>query len=124
MKNYLFAALATALLVPSAAMATSGAGSAHDQRAQAPARTVVVVHDRAPSPKPAAWHRAAPVHMLKVGTRLEPVYLAKSYKIAHPARYHLARADAHERWVRVHDHAVLVNVKSGRIAAVRYHLFA
>jgi Ni/Co efflux regulator RcnB len=117
MSRILLAALATVALAPSAAMAAPD----HDPRGYE--RTVIIQHDRTPDFRHSPRSREVSVRRIAVGARLEPAYLATSDRIAHPARYRLDRPRAHQRWIKVRDNAVLVNMRSGRIVAVHYDFF-
>ncbi len=104
MKKLFIAAIAAAAILPSAAMAQHY--DRHDNK-------VVVVDHRGP----AANKR------IVVGTRIEPGFIARQEVIRQPARYRLARASANTRWLRVHDDAVLVNLRTGRVLNVAFNLF-
>lgn len=115
MRNIIIAALAAAALVPTAAMAQPDHGRRADSR--------VVVVDRGPAVRPSAWHKGPVETRIIVGARIQPEHYARRYIVAEPGRYRLAHARANQRWVRIHDDAVLVNVRTGRVIAVKYRLF-
>lgn len=57
------------------------------------------------------------------GVQLRPVYYAPRYYIASPNRYRLHGATGAYRWVRHYDDALLVNIRTGRVAQVHRGFF-
>ncbi len=119
MNKFLIAAIATAVILPSAAMAQPF--DRHVQARPAQTRVVVIDHDRKPAA--AVWHRPAPVKRIGVGTRVDPGFVASHSVIKNPARYRLARAGSNARWLKVSDDAVLVNLRTNRVVNISYNLF-
>ncbi len=115
MNKFVIAAIAAAVILPSAAMAQPA--DRHDSR---PATKVVIV-DRHDAQRHDG-HRPA-VHRIAVGTRVEPAFIARHDVIKHPARYRLAKPGANARWLKVRDDAVLVNLRTGRVLNIAHSLF-
>lgn len=113
MNKFVIAAIAAATILPSAAMAQPGSFGRHD--------TKVVVVDRGDHRGP-GWHRPA-VQRLTVGSRLEPGFIARHDVIKHPKQYRLAKAGGGNRWLKVRDDAVLVNLHTGRVLDVVHRAF-
>lgn len=113
MKKFVIAALAAAVILPSAAMARPSDHAVHNTR-------VVVVdnHQRGPN-----WHGPAVKQRITVGSRVDNRFIARHDVIKKPARYHLARTGANARWLKVRDDAVMVNLRTGRVLDVAYNLF-
>lgn len=103
MNKFVIAAIAAAAILPSAAMAKP-----YDRH-----ETKVVVVD----------HRGPAAHRIAVGQRFDAGFIARQQVIRQPARYHLARAHGNTRWLRVHDDAVLVNLRTGRVIDVVFNRF-
>lgn len=113
MNKFVIAAIATATVLPSAAMAQPGSFARHDTR--------VVIVDRNDHRGP-GWHRPA-VQRLTVGSRLEPGFIARHDVIKHPRQYRLAKAGSGNRWFKVRDDAILVNLHTGRVLDIVHRLF-
>lgn len=115
MNKFVIAAIAAATILPSAAMAQSHDPSfgRHD--------TKVVVVDRNDHRGP-AWHRPA-VQRLIIGSRLEPSFIARQVVIKHPKQYRLVKAGAGNRWLKVRNDAVLVNLRTGRVVNIVHRAF-
>ncbi|HEY1124044.1 MAG TPA: RcnB family protein [Sphingobium sp.] len=111
MKKFVIAAIAAATILPSAAMAQGF--ERHD--------TKVVVIDRSDHRGP-GWHRPA-VQRLTVGSRLDPGFIARHDVIKHPKQYRLAKAGGGNRWLKVRDEAVLVNLHTGRVLDIVHRRF-
>ncbi|MBO9581073.1 MAG: RcnB family protein [Sphingobium sp.] len=115
MNKLVIAAIAAATILPSAAMAQGSSQSfgRHD--------TKVVVVDRGHHRGP-GWHRPAAQH-LTIGSRLEPGFIARQDVIKHPKQYRLAKAGSGNRWLKVRNNAVLVNLHTGRVLDVVHRAF-
>lgn len=113
MNKFVIAAIAAATILPSAAMAQPGSFGRHD--------TKVVVVDRNDHRGP-GWHRPA-VQRLVIGSRLEPSFIARQSVITHPKQYRLAKAGGGNRWIKVRDDAVLVNLHTGRVVDIVHRAF-
>jgi Ni/Co efflux regulator RcnB len=111
MKKFVIAAIAAATILPSAAMAQPF--DRHD--------TKVVVVDRNDHRGP-GWHRPI-VQRLTVGSRLEPGFIARQDVIKHPKQYRLTKAGVGNRWLKIRDEAVLVNLHTGRVLDIVRRLF-
>jgi len=98
MKKLVFAVLAAATILPSAAIAAP-----FD-------RHVVVVDRKGPE-------------RIAIGGKVDRGFIARHEAIGHPGRFHLARAGHDARWLRVRDDAVLVNLHSGRILNIVDRVF-
>lgn len=58
-----------------------------------------------------------------VGYRFQPSYYGRNYYVNDYRRYNLARPRANQQWVRYGNDVVLVNVRNGRVLAVRNRFF-
>jgi len=115
MNKFVIAAIAAATILPSAAMA-QGSGqpfARHD--------TKIVVVDRNDHRGP-GWHRPV-AQRLTIGSRLEPGFIARQDVIKHPKQYRLAKAGGGNRWLKVREDAVLVNLHTGRVLDIVHRPF-
>ena len=58
-----------------------------------------------------------------VGYRFQPGYYSRNYWVNDYGRYRLGRPGLNQRWVRYGNDVVLVNVRNGRVLAVRNRFF-
>lgn len=117
MNKFIIAALASAALLPSAAMAKS-----YDRHDERPAVTKVVVVDRHDT-RDHDWRRPAVVNRIAVGQKLDARFIARQDTIRHPVRYKLAKPARNAQWLKIRDDAVLVNVNNGKVLRVAYNIF-
>lgn len=137
-KKLIFASLAALALVPSTAMAQSGADLRRErqdvreqQRDVRDARRDLRQEQR--ELRDAKWDynrevrdydRARPwnanfrYQRFAVGARIQPAYYGRNYVISDYGRFHWARPGANQQWIRHFDDALLVNVRTGRVVKV------
>lgn len=60
------------------------------------------------------WSQSTPA----LGTRLRPKFYGTRYVISNPHTYRLGAKARNQRWIRYGDDVLLVNIRTGRIAAV------
>lgn len=113
MRNLVIAALAATALLPTAAMAQPRPDHVR----------VVTVDRHGPYQKTTVWRGPVQQHRIVPGMRLEPGFYSRDHAIKRPARHDLARAGSNQRWVRVADDAVLVNLRSGKVVRVVNRVF-
>jgi Ni/Co efflux regulator RcnB len=53
-----------------------------------------------------------------MGSRLRPKFYGTRYVISNPEAYQLGSLARNQRWIRYGDDVLLVNIRSGRVAAV------
>lgn len=117
MNKFVIAALATAVIIPSAAMAKPF--DRHDER---PAATKVVVIDRHDT-RDHERRRPAVVNRIAVGQKLDARFIARQDTIRHPVRYKLAKPARNAQWLKIRDDAVLVNVNNGKVLRIAHNIF-
>jgi Ni/Co efflux regulator RcnB len=142
-KKLIFASLAALALVPSTAMAQSGAELRRDRQEVRDERRDVRdarqdLREEKRDLREARWdygrevrdyNRANPwkanfrYERFRPGARIRPVYYSRNYVIVDYGRFHWARPGVNERWVRHYDDALLVNVRTGRVIKVVNNAF-